>query len=673
MVLVKRTLSFLICSLLSGAGMVPEAQAQVLPFKAQTAYNAYLVRNLHQAYDARREKITQALGSPEAMKAYQAQVKKEYLRVLGPFPEKQPLNAKITKQQKQKGFTIENLVYESRPNHHVTANLYVPEGKGPFPAVLLMNGHEMPAKATDSYQKTARLFAANGFVVLSVDPFSQGERVQLTDKTGKSLTRGSTTEHTLLNAGATLVGTSVAAYMLWDNVRALDYLETRPEVDKDRMGAIGNSGGGTQTAYLLGYDDRIKVAAPCSYFSQRERDMLLPGEPDGCQFLPGEGNLEFADYIIAAAPKPVLILAGENDFVDYQGTLQGIQELQKIYTTLQQPDKVKLFTWPDGHGITQPKREAAVTWFRQWLYNDARPVKEGNIGVLTEQDLWATSTGQVTTTYPQETTVPALNQAMYKQLSAQRQAFWGQPYDAALKAKVRDVIGLKLNQNPVFTELSGQSQAPQYHLEKRVIMRQGELPIPALIYTPIGKAKPKKIIIRLTDQDKGKEALARNDSLIQKEMQAGHVLVLADLRGIGETQDDPKLNDAKYWSSEYRNAVLALQLERPLLGQRVQDLTTLLDFLQSNKSLAGLPISIEAEGVYGPVVTHTVFLDERISQATVSKSLTTYEDYLTRPLQKDMFSNVVQGILQYYDLPDLAQKCGRRLKQIPDETRALRP
>jgi hypothetical protein len=314
-----------------------------------------------------------------------------------------------------------------------------------------------------------------------------------------------------------------------------------------------------------------------------------------------------------------------------------------------------------------------VTWFRQWLYQDARPVKEGALETLPEQELWATASGQVNTTYPQEATVPALNQAMYKQLSAQRKAFMGQPYDAVLKAKVREVIGLQLNHNPVFNELSGQSQNSLYRLEKQVLMRQGELPIPFLMYTPIGKAKPKKIVIWLTDQDKGKEGLAKNDSLIQREMQSGHVLVLADLRGLGETQDDPKLNDAKYWSSEYRNAVLALQLNRPLLGQRVQDLTTVLDFLQANKSLARLPISMEAEGVYGPVVTHAVFLDDRITQATVSKSLLSYEDYLTHPLQKEMFSHVVQGILQFYDLPDLAQKCGRRLKLIPDETRALRP
>ncbi|WP_192820345.1 S9 family peptidase [Rufibacter sp. LB8] len=645
-----------------GFNALGQSANQVLPFKAQTVFNAYLVRELHTTYDLRQEKLSKALASPASMKAYQAQVKKEFLRVLGPISKKEPINAKITKQIQQNGFRVENLVYESRPNHHVTGNLYVPQGKGPFPAVLLMNGHEMTAKATESYQKTARLFALNGFVVLSLDPFSQGERVQLTDKTGKTLTRGSTTEHTLLNAGANLVGTSVAAYMLWDNVRALDYLETRPEVDKTKMGAIGNSGGGTQTIYLSAFDDRVKVAAPCSYFTQRARYIEMAGSQDGCQYMPGEGSLEMADFIIASAPKPTLILAAENDFVDHRGTLLGFDELKKVYSTLGQPEKVKLFVWPDGHGISQPKREAAVTWFRQWFYQDKRPVKEGAIGVLSEKELMVTATGQANTAFASEVTVQAMNHQRFLDFAPQRKAFLNQP-EAVLQEKVKEVIGLQLNQHPVFTEVTGESQTKTYRMEKRVLMRKGELPIPVKLYSPVGKATPAKIQVMLFDQEKGKETQAKTDSLIQRTIAAGGVLVLADLRGMGETQDDPKLNDAKYWSHEYRNAVLSLHLRRPLLGQRVQDVVTLLDYLKSQTTWAAVPVHVEASGMYGPVVTHATFLDNRIAQATISKHLTSYEPFLTNPLQKDMYTHVVQGILQYYDLPDLAQKCGQRLIQ----------
>ncbi|MGV3538726.1 MAG: alpha/beta hydrolase family protein [Rufibacter sp.] len=633
---------------------------QVLTWKAQTTFNAYLVRELHQAYDTRKQKLEKAMQSKKRMEAYQAEVKKQYLAVLGQFPDKQPLNAKVTRQIKQKGFRIEDLVYESRPNHHVTSNLYIPEGKGPFPAVLLMNGHEMTAKATESYQKTARLFAMNGFVVLSLDPFSQGERIQLTDTTGKSLTRGATTEHTLLNAGSNLVGTSVAAYMLWDNVRGLDYLETRPEVDKTKLGAIGNSGGGTQTIYLWAFDDRIKVAAPCSYFTQRDRYIEQAGAQDGCQYMPGEGSLEMGDFIISAAPKPMLILAGENDFVDHYGTLKGFEELKEVYTALKAPEKVKLFVWPDGHGISQPKREAAVTWFRQWLLNDATPIKEGDLGSLPERELLVTATGQVNTAFPREATVQAMNQDRFKELAAQRQAFMAEKDLIALQANVRQVIGLILNQNPVFTESSGTASGKKYKLEKQILMRKGELPIPALIYIPTDVKAPKKVVIWLAE--KGKETLAKNDSLIQQEMRAGNILVLADLRGFGESKDDPKLNDSKYWSHEYRNAILSLHLQRPLLAQRVQDVVTLIDFVKAQMGWTNVPVHLSADGLYGHAVTHAAFLDNRISHAEISEAIMSYETFLAQPIQQNMYSNVVQGILQYYDLPDLVARANQRIK-----------
>ncbi|UOQ76642.1 acetylxylan esterase [Hymenobacter sp. 5516J-16] len=240
------------------------------------------------------------------MRAYQDSARARFRRVLGPLPARTPLKARVTGTLARVGFRIEKVIYESTPNHHVTANLYVPNGKGQRPAVLLFCGHEQESKATESYQKTAILFAQNGFVVLVIDPISQGERMQLTDATGKSLTRGGTTEHTLLNAQAALLGRSVPAAQLWDNVRGLDYLLTRREVDAERVGCLGNSGGATQTAYFLSFDDRVKVAALCSYVAAGERNLELTGPADGCVMLPGAGQagLDLTEYPLIFAPSP---------------------------------------------------------------------------------------------------------------------------------------------------------------------------------------------------------------------------------------------------------------------------------------------------------------------------------------------------------------------------------
>ena len=110
------------------------------------------------------------------------------------------------------------------------------------------------------------------------------------DKNSKSLTRGATTEHTLLNSGANLLGSSVATYEFWDNHCAIDYLCTRPDIDHSKIGVHGSSGGGNQTAYLIAFDDRIKVAAIGVYFTQRERMLEVYGPADGCQHMPYEGR-----------------------------------------------------------------------------------------------------------------------------------------------------------------------------------------------------------------------------------------------------------------------------------------------------------------------------------------------------------------------------------------------
>ena len=149
---------------------------------------------------------------------------------------------------------------------------------------------------------------------------------------------------------------------------------------------------------------RVKVFAPCSYLANRERTLEISGPADGCAQIPGEGkeHLELSDYLIASAPKPILILAGRYDFIDYTGTLVAYHELKKIYTSLGQLQKIKLFTYDDGHGISKPKREAAVTWFRKWLYNDSTKITEGDIETLSEKDLFCTKTGQVNSEFPNE-------------------------------------------------------------------------------------------------------------------------------------------------------------------------------------------------------------------------------------------------------------------------------
>ncbi|RZL19111.1 MAG: hypothetical protein EOO96_26345, partial [Pedobacter sp.] len=213
-----------------------QKQFNVLDWKADVSVNTYLLQQMQSQYNERKITFDKALLSKQTTEAYIQNVRIKFKELVGKLPDKRDLAPKITGTIHKENYRIDKVVYQSFKNHHVTANLYIPNGKGKFPAVLLFCGHEDLSKATESYQKTAVLFAKHGFVVFVIDPISQSERVQLTDKNGKALTRGSTTEHTLLNLSSNLLGTSAAAYELFDNIRGLDYLISRAEVDADKIG-----------------------------------------------------------------------------------------------------------------------------------------------------------------------------------------------------------------------------------------------------------------------------------------------------------------------------------------------------------------------------------------------------------------------------------------------------
>lgn len=617
-----------------------QKQPNVLNWKTDVSLNTYLVQQMHQHYDARRVAFNKALTTKTNTLAYIKSIKQKFKAVLGGLPQQAALKPKITGFIEKSDYRIEKIVYQSFENHHVTANLYLPKGKGKFPAVLFFCGHEDLSKATESYQQTATLFAKNGFVVLVIDPISQSERVQLTDENGNALTRGSTTEHTLLNLSSSLLGTSVAAYQLFDNVRSLDYLVTRPEVDVNKIGCLGNSGGAMQAIYFSAFDERIKMIASCSYLASREKTLEMTGAADGCAQIPNEGmaQLEMSDYLIAAAPKPTLVLAGRYDFIDYNGTLQSIEDLKKVYKTLNSSERLKFFTFEDGHGLSKPKREVAVQWFRTWLYNDQKPIKEENLEALTEKELFVTANGKVSASYPEEINISQKNVQLFNSKAIYRQDFAQQSL-VFRKEKVKNLLGIK--------SLSNRFEVETVDNNAIILRCKDEMPLPMRVYPTEKMAK--KVVIWIGDETN------KVDSI---DTQTEDFMILADLRGTGETTDKSALNDPKYFSKDYRNAILALHIGKPLVGQRTTDILNILNFIQSNPKTAGLPIEINAVGLIGIPALHAAFLNSSITKIKLSQCISSYQQILNQSLAKDRYGAVVSDVLTYYDLPDLIKWIG---------------
>lgn len=647
--------------------LINETQAQrnsnALSWQMNVAYNNYLLRDVHEQYANREISFSEALKTKKDILKYRDNSIKNYKSIIGDFPEKSKLNAQILGVSQFEGFRIEKVIFESIPKRYVTANLYIPDGDGPFPVTLELCGHGLGGKIPSS--NAAKLLALNKIAVLVVDPIGQGERIQFVDSESKSQTRGATTEHTLLNMGANLIGTSLAAYEYWDNHRAIDYLETRADIDKNRIGVYGSSGGGTQATYMLGLDQRIKVATICSYFTQREKVLEIYGASDGCQHIPYEGReqLEIADFALMMAPKPLLIMSGKYDFVDYWGATQAFKDLKNAYNTLESPEKISMFSAESGHGMPKPKREAMVTWFKKWFYNDDTHVTESEHIQIPFDALQCTSTGQVITAISDNISIPEYHKQLFNNYSNERNLFLKNE-ETIIKSKVLELLGIEIPKGDIDIQQTGSSSLRKFDLHKYQINRRGQMPLPCLVLMPENVSAKSNIVLYLNES--GKDDVFSNESLIDDYINQGTILILVDLRGFGETADPSNLNDSKYWNWEYRNAMASMHIGKPIMGQRVIDIITILDFINKIPILNGKEIKLIANGLYGPATIHAAYLDNRINQTEVSKSIKSFYEYLDNPLQKDIYTNVLYGVVKYYDLKDLMLLSGKNRIRFVD-------
>lgn len=640
-----------------------QVNSNALSWQMNTAYNNYLLRDIHQQYNNRNKEFSEALKSKETLLRYRDNCIKKYKTIIGNLPVKSNLNAQVIGLTQFKGFRIEKIIFESAPKRYVTANLYMPDGNESFPVSLSLCGHGLGGKTPAS--SAAILMALNKIAVLVVDPLGQGERIQFVDKNSKSLTRGATTEHTILNMGANLVGTSVAAYEYWDNHRAIDYLETRPDIDKNRIGVFGSSGGGTQVSYMLGLDERIKVATVCSYFTQREKVFEVYGASDGCQHIPYEGReqLEISDFVLMMAPKPVLIMSGKYDFVDYWGATQAFKDLEEAYTVLENTEKVAMFSAEVGHGMPKPKREAMVSWFKKWFYNDSNPIIEDERISIPIEALQCTSTGQILTAIPNNVSILEYHKQLFDDYNQLRTEFL-KKNESEIKNTVLKLLGIEIPKEAINIQQTGFNASRKYDIYKYQINRKGQIPVPCLVLIPENTNKKSNIVLYLNET--GKSAVLSNENLIDNYINQGDILVIPDLRGFGETADPSNLNDSKYWNWEYRTTMASMHIGKPIMGQRVIDVITVLDFINQTPNLNTRTIKLTANGLYGPTAIHATYLDNRIGQTEVSRSIKSFHDYLENPLQKDIYTNVLYGVLKYYDLNDLIVLTGKSRVRFMD-------
>ncbi|MEO6816389.1 MAG: acetylxylan esterase [Edaphobacter sp.] len=633
---------------------------------------------------ARRTAVASITTRAQA-EARQAMVRKKIIALIGGLPERTPLNAKVVGVTQATGFRIEKVIYDSQPGFPVTALLYLPDAKPgekaeKLPAIVVVPGHGPTGKASDF--GFASTFARNGFAVLSYDPIGQGERLQYPDpaKPGTSLATRPTGEHGEAGLQPTLIGDAVARYFAWDGMRAVDYLQSRPEVDANRIGAFGCSGGGAMTALLGALDPRIKATGTACYITSF--DTLLPaiGPQDAEQSIPNfiASGLDFPDWVELAAPRPYAIIATTEDMFPFAGAQKSEAEARRFYGLFNADADLEFLTGPGHHGNLGPIQARIVSFFLKHLQPNADaahpvlpPPRKPGVSPfalpegITKDNLQVTSTGQVATSFPDTETVHSLNLKRYESLPKPK-GLTGE----ALRVAIREVTkadawpaphGRKYNPDlatesdlTVADKKGGVSfRAVVLHSQPGVDL-QGEIALPRS-----GGVHPAVLLLTKAASMPGESAERRELAAKMQAMADAGSLVFA----LTPRPSPPGTEETKspILGPFYLTELRAELTGKTIMGMRIDDTIRAVDYLASRSDVDAKRITADASGHLGLVLLHAAVLDARLGHITVDDALSSYRSLIESPMPRDAPQDILPEVIRYYDLLELDRALGSRL------------
>jgi dienelactone hydrolase/pimeloyl-ACP methyl ester carboxylesterase len=608
--------------------------------------------------EARGNARRAALKTEADAEAYVTSVKERILQAFGPLPEKTPLNARVTARHEREAYSIENIIFESRPGFPVTGNLYLPKAKSPAPGVIGVCGHSLNGKAAEAYQSFAQGLARLGYVCFIIDPAGQGERFQYLKEGLKSRYGGGVSEHIQAGNQQTLVGEFLGTWFAWDGIRALDYLLTRPEVDPKHIGVTGNSGGGTQTTWLCGLDDRWTMAAPACFITtfRRNAENELPADTEQCPPNVLALDLDHSDFLAAQAPKPVIILAKEYDYFDARGSEEALARQQSLYRLFGKESNAELFIGPSYHGYTQENREAMYRFFNS-VTKVSTAQTEPPITIEKDETLWATPQGQVQVG-DQAKTIFAFTSEKAAALTKAR----GEVAGDLLKAAVTKVLKLPARNDSavadyrILRSVGSRSYPAKGYCTYAVETEPGIQALVTRLYEDTLTSRPpankKRAVLYISHRSA--DAELRSEPLIKDLVTAepDAAFYAMDVRGIGESQPDVcgANQFLRPYGSDYFHSAHSLMLGRPYLGQKTHDVLRVIDWL---KSIGHEEIHLAGRGWGAQPAAFAALLHDAVKTVTLKNALTSYLELAQTEDYQWPYAIMLPNVLAHFDLTEV--------------------
>ena len=621
------------------------------------------LRRRAEAHFRRQEAEKAELTSIVAFEEHRKRVRDHFMRAIGGLPEERtPLNVECTGALDRGTFTIEKLIYESQPGFYVTAALYVPKGiASSQPAVVFVHGHSDLGKSYPTYQAVCVDLAANGFIVLAVDPPGQGERFQYFDpENGERIIGGCTTEHTYAGLQFTLGGASIGRHFIWDVVRGIDYLETRPEVDPTRIGLTGNSGGGTQACLLMMSEPRFAASVPCTFMMTLESYMKTGQAQDSEQIVPRcfANGPDHDDYITAMAPKPVLVGAAAYDYFPIEGAMEAVDRAKRIYALYGAEDNVDIAVAPTRHSYSPYLREACVNWYKQHFRGESPDFTTGEPETLPDEALWATPNGQVLDLYPNSKTVFDLNRERLE-ISHVSQSAINHDTDQ-IRETIRKVLGIPAQRNQtIHPRIVAENVVDGYRTEEIFFFSESNIVVTGTFIHPLEGTTVERTDLILFENGTNDNPDKRE--WLESRLAAGRQLFVFDPRGIGGVQARPFSRGSNPHGGEYKLGSDAMMLGISTMGLRVFDVLCGYNYLRTRSDVDQIGLYGIGSGAFYAYFAGA--LEDGFVSLEFEDLLYSYRNVTdTRYYDQERYNLKVMAwnLLQNFDLVDLTPCFGER-------------
>ena len=615
---------------------------------------------------ARWDRERDAIRAKDTLEARNRFVREKFREMVHGYPERNALSPVVVRRHERDGYRVENVMFQSRPNFWVTGNLYVPTtGRSPFPGIISPCGHYPLARMQPDYQFVYMNLVRSGFVVLAYDPIGQGERRHYWDpQTDQADIPDPIYEHSMPGQVLLMMGEDLTHYRIWDGMRAIDYLLTRPEVDPERIGCAGHSGGGTLTLFISALDERVKCAVVNEGgtghrwpMELRPESRIGPSDAEQNYFPGAKHGVDLCDLHVAIAPRPLLALI-ENYSSRFN---RAAEHIRTRYQQLGVPEKFATEEATDPHAWTVKLRLAATDWMCRWFYGRSGPAEEPEFEAERPEALYCTPSGSLR--YSQQgDTIFSLLLKKQAGLPPQRTVPANAREHAAFRekigAEIRDLLHYRKPEGPLDVRRLVTTQRKGYQVEKLEFLSEPGIYVPTWVFVPGNKQEPQEVTLFVNEA--GKQADGMEFGLYEKLARNGRLVVAVDVRGIGETRPSHSASIDRsgpyshLFDVETAMTYMTWYLDESLFGMRVQDVVRSVDYALSRPDALKTGVRIAGKGAGALWVLYAAALDPRISSVVAERSLLSYRSLAQVDRYTHSAGIFVRDVLLHFDLPQVA-------------------